>query len=236
MRRLLPTTVLMLLMLAGCSAPGGSDDDPTRTPLAVDVGADISTGCWNASQRTLPLGDDSGGGRIQQWSTAPADTLDPAKTYTSTIVTEKGTFAFNLFTAEAPIAVNNFVCLARAGFFDGVVFHRVIRGFVIQGGDPTATGNGGPGYRFAEEPVTRDYTRGIVAMAKTREPNTSGSQFFICLDDVGLPPQYTIFGEVTLGMETVDAIAAMETGPGGDGQLSAPLEPVVMQSVTITEA
>lgn len=236
MRRLVPLALLLLVGLAGCSSPVGSDDDPTPTPLAVDVGTDIASGCWNAGQRTLPLGDDNGAGRIQQWSAPPANTLNQAKTYTATIATNKGTFAIELFAAEAPIAVNNFVCLARAGFYDGVGFHRIVAGFVIQAGDPTGTGGGGPGYQFRDEPVSRPYTRGTVAMAKTQEPNTNGSQFFVCLDDVGLPPEYTIFGTVSTGMETVDAIAAVETGPGGDGNLSSPLEPVIMESVTISEA
>ena len=224
-----------MIGMAGCSSPIGSDDDPTSTPLTVDVGADISSGCWNASQRTLALSDGTGGKQVQQWSEVPTNTLDPAKSYAATVTTNKGTFTLELFDDEAPIAVNNFVCLAKAGFFDGVVFHRIVAEFVIQGGDPTGTGTGGPGYRFAEEPVTRQYTRGILAMAKTPNPGTSGSQFFVCLADVGLPPKYTIFGTVTSGMETVDAIAAVELGPNQQGKLESPLEPVFMESVTITE-
>lgn len=234
MRRLIPLALILMIGLAGCSSPLGSDEDPTPTPLAVDVGADISSGCWNAGQRTLALGDESGAGRIQQWSEPPVNTLDQAKTYTATVATNKGTFAIELFDEEAPVAANSFVCLARAGFFDGVVFHRIVAGFVIQGGDPTGSGSGGPGYQFDDEPVTRPYSRGTVAMANSG-PDTNGSQFFVCLADVGLPPSYTVFGTVTSGMETVDAIAAVETGPGGDGQMSAPLEPVVMESVTISE-
>lgn len=235
MRRLVTVAVIIMLGLAGCSSPIGSDDDPSATPLAVDVGADIASGCWNASQRTLALSDGTGGKQVQQWSEVPTNTLDPSKTYSANITTNKGTFVMSLFASEAPVAVNNFVCLAKVGFFDGVVFHRIVADFVIQGGDPTGTGGGGPGYLFAEEPVTRQYTRGMVAMAKARDPGTSGSQFFVCLADVGLPPIYTIFGEVTSGMETVDAIAAVETELGGDGQMSSPLEPVIMESVTITE-
>lgn len=235
MTRLVPLAVILLVGLAGCSSPIGSGEDPTPTPLAVDVGTDIASGCWNASQRTLALSDGTGGNQVQQWSEVPTDTLDPAKAYSATVMTNKGTFVIGLFASEAPIAVNNFVCLAKAGFFDGVVFHRIVANFVIQGGDPTGTGSGGPGYRFAEEPVTRPYTRGTVAMAKARDPGTSGSQFFVCHADVGLPPEYTIFGEVTSGMETVDAIAAVETELGGDGQMSSPLEPVIMESVSVTE-
>lgn len=235
MRRLVPWALILLVGLAGCSTPFGSGNDPTATPLAVEVGTDIASGCWNASQRTLPLSDGPGGKQVPQWSTVPTNTLDPAKTYSATIVTNKGTFVIELFATEAPVAVNNFVCLARSGFFDGVVFHRIVSDFVIQGGDPTGTGTGGPGYRFAEEPVTRQYTRGTVAMAKTNQPNSTGSQFFVCLADVGLPPQYTIFGAVTSGIETVDAIAAVAVGDDGQGNISRPLEPVVMESVTISE-
>jgi len=234
MRRLLPLAVILLIGLAACSSPIGSGDDPTPTPLAVEVGTDIASGCWNASQRTLPLSDAAGGKSIPQWSSKPSSTIDPARTYTATIVTNKGTFAINLLASEAPIAVNSFVCLARAGFYDGVVFHRIVARFVIQGGDPLGTGTGGPGYRFDDEPVTRAYSKGTVAMANSG-PDTNGSQFFVCLADVGLPPDYTIFGEVTSGIETVDAIAAVETELGGDGQLSSPLEPVIMESVTIAE-
>ena len=128
----------------------------------------------------------------------------------------------------APKTVENFVTLAKKGFYDGVIFHRVIPGFVIQGGDPEGTGRGGPGYSFADEPVTMGYARGTVAMANSG-PNTNGSQFFICLDDLpSLPPKYTIFGAVASGLATVDAIAKGAIGPG-----DRPLEPVKMTRVTI---
>lgn len=237
MRRTLAMLTLVVLALAGCSGPLGSDADPTSTPLAVQVDEDIASGCWNASQRTLPLADAAGGGSIPQWSQAPANVVDAAKTYTATVATSKGTFVIDLLPKVAPVAVNNFVCLARAGFYDGVIFHRVVPGFVIQGGDPTGTGGGGPGYEFAEEPpVSRDYTRGTVAMAKTRDPNTTGSQFFVCLADVALPKEYTLFGEVASGMETVDAIAAVPLGPNDQGDVSLPVEPITIQTVTIAEA
>ena len=230
-----PFALVLLIVLAACSSPVGSGDDPTPTPLAVDVGNDIASGCWNASQRTLPLSDGPGGRQVQQWSEPPANTLDPAKTYTATVVTNKGEIAISLLPSEAPVAANNFACLARAGYFDGVIFHRVVPEFVIQAGDPTGTGAGGPGYEFSDEPVTREYGRGIVAMANAGA-NTNGSQFFICLTDVMLEPKYTIFGEVSSGMEVVDAIAAVPLGPNGQGRLESPLEQVVMESVTIAEA
>lgn len=172
---------------------------------------------------------------MQRWSKPHEMTIDPAKTYTATIVTNKGTMELDLFASEAPMTVNNFVSLARAGFYDGVVFHRVVKGFMIQGGDPTGTGSGGPGYQFKDEPVTRDYRRGTVAMANAG-PNTNGSQFFICHADAGLPKNYTIFGEVTSGMDTVDAIAAVRTKAGNGGEMSSPTETITMESVTITES
>ncbi|MBI4185576.1 peptidylprolyl isomerase [Candidatus Berkelbacteria bacterium] len=122
------------------------------------------------------------------------------------IETKKGTIRFKLLADAAPLTVSNFIFLANDHFYDALTFHRVESGFVVQGGDPNGNGTGGPGYTFADEPVTRAYTRGIVAMANSG-PNTNGSQFFIVLADTPLPPQYTIFGEVTEGMETVDAIA-----------------------------
>jgi cyclophilin family peptidyl-prolyl cis-trans isomerase len=123
------------------------------------------------------------------------------------------------------------VFLARDGFYDGVVFHRVIENFMIQGGDPTGTGRGGPGYRFRDEiEGAGNYGRGTVAMANSG-PNTNGSQFFICHTDAGLPHSYTIFGQVTSGMEAVDSIANTATDPG-----DRPLDEVIIRSVTISEA
>lgn len=117
--------------------------------------------------------------------------------------TNKGTIIFELFPDEAPMTVSNFVYLAEAGYYDGLTFHRVVPGFVIQGGDPTGTGAGGPGYQFADEPVRRAYDAGIVAMANAG-PDTNGSQFFIMLEDNdSLPKAYTIFGKVTEGMDVV---------------------------------
>ena len=136
-----------------------------------------------------------------------------------------------LYASDAPQTVNNLVFLGRDGYYDGVIFHRVVPGFVIQGGDPTGTGRGGPGYQFRDEFHDKtSYSRGTLAMANAG-PNTNGSQFFICLDDVGLPNAYTIFGRVTDGMDVVDAIAADPIGAG-----DRPADPVVIESVEITES
>jgi cyclophilin family peptidyl-prolyl cis-trans isomerase len=149
----------------------------------------------------------------------------------ATLTTDKGDIAVDLFTEGAPKAANNFLDLARKGFYDGVIFHRIVPGFVIQGGDPTGTGRGGPGYQFPDEPFKGDYHRGTLAMANAG-PNTNGSQFFICLADLSgsLPKKYTIFGQVTKGMDVVDAIAA-----GRTGAQDRPVEPVKIQKVTVTE-
>jgi cyclophilin family peptidyl-prolyl cis-trans isomerase len=157
-------------------------------------------------------------------------TIDPARTYSATIDTSAGQMTAELFAAEAPKTVNNFVFLARDGFYDGVIFHRVIRGFMIQGGDPTGTGSGGPGYRFDDEPVTRRYSRGILAMANAGR-NTNGSQFFVMHADYGLPPNYTIFGRLTAGEDVLDKIATAQTGAQ-----DRPVAPVTINKVTITEA
>ena len=166
----------------------------------------------------------------KQYGSPPPLTIDGAHAYTATIETSAGTMTAQLLPGEAPLAVNNFVFLARDAFYDGVVFHRVIRGFMIQGGDPTGTGRGGPGYRFADEPVRLPYRRGTLAMANAG-PNTNGSQFFIMHADYALPPSYTIFGRLTEGLDVLDAIAAAPTGAQ-----DRPAHPVTIRTVTIGEA
>ncbi|MBE0609425.1 MAG: peptidylprolyl isomerase [Dehalococcoidia bacterium] len=156
--------------------------------------------------------------------------IDPAKTYTATIETSAGTMTAEFFAADAPNTVNNFVFLARDGYYADVIFHRCIKGFMIQGGDPTGTGRGGPGYRFNDEPVSRQYLRGTLAMANAG-PNTNGSQFFIMHADYPLPPSYTIFGKLTSGEDVLDAIATAPTGAQ-----DRPVNTVSISSVTISEA
>jgi cyclophilin family peptidyl-prolyl cis-trans isomerase len=152
-----------------------------------------------------------------------------------TITTTLGDIVFRTYDADAPKTVENFVTLAGKKFYENVVFHRVIKGFMIQGGDPTGTGAGGPGYKFADEldPNTesakRGYVKGTVAMANAG-PNTNGSQFFIMHADYPLPHNYTIFGHVVSGQEVVDAIASVKTDAS-----DRPLTPVVMKSVTIKD-
>jgi cyclophilin family peptidyl-prolyl cis-trans isomerase len=152
-----------------------------------------------------------------------------------TIETNKGKIVFESYDADAPKAVNNFITLANKGFYNGTIFHRVISGFMIQGGDPTGTGTGGPGYQFEDElnPSTDSYkagyVRGTVAMANSG-PNTNGSQFFIMHKDYPLPHNYTIFGKVVEGMNVVDAIASSATD-----RSDRPKENIVMNKVTVEE-
>ena len=167
---------------------------------------------------------------MPQYANPPEMAIDPAKTYTATIETTAGTLTAQLFASEAPRTVNNFVFLANEGFYADVIFHRVISGFMIQGGDPTGTGTGGPGYRFDDEPVSRQYLRGTLAMANAG-PNTNGSQFFVMHADYPLPPNYTIFGKLSAGEDVIDAIAGAPTGAQ-----DRPVEPVAIKSVTISEA
>ncbi len=168
----------------------------------------------------------------QQYASPPEMVIDTSTSYTATIRTNKGDITAKLFADEAPNTVNNFVFLAREGFYDGVIFHRVIEGFMIQGGDPTGTGTGGPGYKFADElEASRKYgyKMGTLAMANAG-PNTNGSQFFVTHVDYGLPPQYSVFGKAIDGLDVVDDIATTETNPA-----DKPLEDVVIQTIEITE-
>ena len=138
---------------------------------------------------------------------SPAFEIDPAATFVVTFATDKGDLVATLDAALAPTTVNHFVVQARAGFYDGLTFHRVVPGFVIQGGDPEGTGRGGPGYKFADEPVRAPYVLGALAMANAG-PDTNGSQFFICIDDCTdkLQPLYNLFGNVTTGIEVAKSI------------------------------
>ena len=170
--------------------------------------------------------------KTQKFSAPPPMCIDPSKSYTAEIVTNKGTMTVALDASTAPQTVNNFVFLARYHYYDGVIFHRIIPGFMIQGGDPQGTGTGGPGYRFADElPKPGRYEIGSLAMANAG-PNTNGSQFFIVcgMSGVRLPPQYSLFGKVIDGLETILELEKVGTA-GGPTK-----ERVFMESVTITES
>ena len=227
---------VLLLALAACGVPtdnsatppdrnGTSGETAEQSPASADDGTAQATG-------TDPVE------RNNMYSAPPEMTIDPNKTYTATIETTEGTMTAELYPQEAPMTVNNFVFLAREDYYDGIKFHRIFKDFMVQTGDPTGTGTGGPGYRFDDEPVTRDYTRGTLAMANSG-PNTNGSQFFIVhQDSLELPKDYTIFGKVTEGLDVLDAIAntPVTTGPGSiDPVPTLPTEDVRITDITIDE-
>ncbi len=178
-----------------------------------------------------PPNPDGSSSQQRKFDEEPPMIIDPDKRYVATMVTSHGTMVINLDPLAAPKTVNSFVFLARYHYYDGIVFHRIIPGFVLQGGDPTGKGTGGPGYRFDDElPAAGRYKIGSLAMANAG-PNTNGSQFFVISgpDGAGLPPLYSLFGEVVSGHDVVSAIDALGTHSG------TPTEQVVIQSVTVEE-
>lgn len=176
------------------------------------------------------------------WSTPPAMQIDTSRKYTATVNTTMGSFKIQLFAQESPLTVNNFVFLSRQGYYDGVRFHRIIKDFMIQTGDPKGNGTGGPGYKFADElPPPYHYDPGIVAMANSG-PNTNGSQFFICTGpsarNLDSYPNYTQFGKIIEGMNVVEKIASVPVvrNPYNPQEMSKPKdEPPAIKSITITE-
>ncbi len=160
--------------------------------------------------------------------------INPSKSYTATLKTSQGEIVVKLNADKTPITVNNFVTLAKKGFYNNTTFHRAIKDFMIQGGDPKGDGTGGPGYTFADEKFEGSYVRGTLAMANAG-PNTNGSQFFIMHQDVPLPPNYVIFGSVTSGMDVVDKIASTPVVLSPSGEKSKPATPITVTSVEIKE-
>ena len=215
---LLPLVLCLVLGAAGCGGDGG--DQTTAATGTETTGA--ATGCRDVE---APEPREDGG------ETKPAEPLDASKTWTLTFATSCGDFVVTLDVDGAPETSASLVALAEDGFYDDTVFHRIVPGFVIQGGDPTQSGSGGPGYKTVDAPASdAAYVKGVVAMAKTAtEPaGTSGSQFFVVTgDDVGLPPDYAIVGEVTDGLDVVELIGSL-----GDPQTEQPIQPVVIESVT----
>jgi len=227
----LPRTLAVLvaclaLAAAGC---GGSDESgngggggQSATPTPENTGGEQDTGC--ATARRPPAKHV----RLPK----PAVALDPAKTYVATVTTNCGEFQITLDAKRAPKTGGSFKYLADKGFYDGTTFHRIVPGFVIQGGDPLGTGTGGPGYSVVERPPrTLAYTRGVVAMAKTQleRPGTSGSQFFVVTgEDASLPPDYALVGKVTSGEDVVNRIAVVPRTADDH-----PFDPVVIQKVRV---
>jgi cyclophilin family peptidyl-prolyl cis-trans isomerase len=208
--------VALALLVAGC---GGADEPGSTTHPAVTTSA---SGCADVA---APAPRDDGGG------SAPSGRLDAQRTWTLTFDTSCGRFVVTLDLESAPATAASLVSLAKAGFYDDTVFHRIVPGFVIQGGDPTQSGSGGPGYSTVDAPAPdAAYAKGVVAMAKTAtEPaGTAGSQFFVVTaDDAGLPPDYAVVGTVTSGLDVVERIGAL-----GDPATERPLQPLVVESVT----
>ena len=165
------------------------------------------------------------------YSSPPEMSIDPNKAYTATIDTTEGQMTVELYPKDAPQHVNSFVFLAREGYYEGVIFHRVIPGFMIQGGDPTGTGTGGPGYKLPAEFNKRKHVRGVLSMARTNDPNSAGSQFFLMHQDAPfLDNQYTVFGKITSGVEVVDKIVN-EPRDRND----RPNRPTTINKITVTE-
>ncbi len=190
-------TVIAVIILGFSRFSSNNSASPSPSPVA-DLNSQASQP--PAAQNTQPQKN------IKQYPAFPGVlSADKLKNKKAVIATDKGDIEFEIYP-EASKAASNFITLASDSFYDGLIFHRVVPGFVIQGGDPLGNGTGGPGYQFADEPVTRKYDKGIVAMANAG-PNTNGSQFFIMLDShPELPPNYTIFGKVIKGQEVVDKI------------------------------
>ncbi|KUK84137.1 MAG: cyclophilin-type peptidylprolyl cis-trans isomerase [Microgenomates bacterium 39_6] len=166
------------------------------------------------------------------WSSPPPQIIDPNQDYLAVLTTSVGQITIDLLEKKTPMTVNNFVFLANEDFYKGVIFHRVIEGFMIQGGCPRGDGTGGPGYQFPDEPFEGQYTRGTVAMANAG-PNTNGSQFFIMHQDYQLASDYVIFGQVVEGMEIVDKIASSPVKTSPNGEASLPVDPVTITNIEI---
>ncbi|MEA2127061.1 MAG: hypothetical protein QOI80_3843 [Solirubrobacteraceae bacterium] len=225
-----PLRFLLLLaaiaLLAGCGSSGDKKAEKTATAAPAASATVAATGC-----QKVPAAKGKGAGDLK----APTTRLDAKKTYTAVVKTSCGEFEIALDVKRAPKTAASFVYLAKQKFFDGTSFHRIVPGFVIQGGDPLGDGTGGPGYTVTEAPPrSLSYTRGVVAMAKggTDPPGASGSQFFVVTgEDAGLPPDYALLGKVTKGQEVVDTIGTTPTDPSTE----APIDPVSIESITITE-
>jgi len=227
----LTTRIALLLTLGFTLAACGGDEEsavatpPATTPVESTPATPEGEDCESAE---APAAKPDGGAE------QPSGKLDAGKTYRLVFQTNCGSFTITLDQKQAPNTAASLVALAESGFFDDVVFHRVVPGFVIQGGDPTGTGTGGPGYKTVDvPPPSAQYTQGVVAMAKSgiEPPGTSGSQFFVVTGgDAGLPPEYAIVGEVTEGLETALKIDALGVGDG------PPSIPVVIEKVTVEES
>lgn len=226
---------------------GRGDPDKAEAPgasgqAAAQGGEQAEAGRGASQAEAERQGAAQGEARRQSrktYSAPPKMTIDTNKKYFATLKTTKGDMKIELFAGESPKTVNNFVFLARAGFYDGVRFHRIMKDFMVQTGDPNGDGSGGPGYAFEDElPPKHSYEKGMVAMANAG-PDTNGSQFFICSGPeckfLDMMPNYTQFGRVVAGMDVLDRIASVPVGPSPFGEVSDPREEVRIESVVIEE-
>ncbi|MDB4896278.1 MAG: ppiB [Firmicutes bacterium] len=226
--------VAATVLATGC---GGA----TQPNPAQNYAKDQKSGGSTPTPAPTPTPTPAPATTAKQWTQPPAMEIDVNKQYFATMKTSLGDIRIELLPKETPKAVNNFVFLAKQGFYDGTTFHRIIKDFMIQGGDPKGNGTGGPGYTFAEElPPKHSYDPGIVAMARTSAPNSQGSQFFICNGpackaSLDPNPDYTQFGKVVAGMDVVDKISAVEVVMAGEQSPSKPKTPPVIEKVTIDE-
>lgn len=240
MRRKIYGTILIAAaaLLSGCATPEIREETKATGNLSFfseikNQGVDTAQKKAEDSPPPVTPADTSNDlTNKKMYTTPPQMTLDIAKQYTATLKTDAGDIVVTLDAKATPLTVNNFVFLAREKFYDNTIFHRVIKDFMIQGGDPGGTGTGNPGYKFDDEPFTGEYTRGTLAMANSG-PNTNGSQFFIMHKDTALPKSYVIFGHVVSGLEVVDKIAEAEVLPGESG--SSPATPVHVETVIVAE-
>jgi peptidyl-prolyl cis-trans isomerase B (cyclophilin B) len=218
-----------LLAVTGCGSSNSSSSSSTPAAATTSAAATTQAASGGCQQVSAPSPRKNGG------ETKPKGKLDASRTYTVTVETNCGTFAFKLDVKDSPNTTAAFAGLVRKGFFDGLTFHRIVPGFVIQGGDPTGTGGGGPGFSTVDKPPSNaKYTLGVVAMAKTQTeaPGTSGSQFFVVTtSDAQLPPDYALLGNVTKGIDVVKKVGAL--GDPAD-QTGAPTQTVVMKKVTVS--
>jgi cyclophilin family peptidyl-prolyl cis-trans isomerase len=228
-----------LLGIAGCGSAGSTSSSSSASAPSVSTGGAPATTTATGTTaggpcKTVAAPAPKGPGHLK----APSLTLDPSRTYTVTVQTNCGTFAFALAVKSSPKTSASFYYLVKQHFFDGLTFHRVVKGFVIQGGDPQGDGSGGPGYTVVEPPPPGEqYLRGTVAMAKTSaDPSgASGSQFFVVTapnasQSSGLTPDYAVAGKIVRGQDVVDAIGSLPTTPPGDG---APTPAVVIATATV---
>ena len=230
--RLVAGLAAALLVVAGCgsdnddgAARADGDDNAVTDDTASDDTASDDTDCPPAGGTDSPT---------RQFDASPPACLDAGASYEAVVTTNQGEFTIAIDPESAPVAANNFVFLARNQYFDDTVCHRIIPDFVVQCGDPTATGTGGPGYTIVDEPpAPGQYQLGSIAMAKTQAPDSAGSQFFIITGSEGaaLPPLYALFGQVTDGFDTTVAAMAAAGSPSG-----TPTEPVEIESIRIVES